>query len=251
MRGAPAVAALLLCALPAQAASVQDLLRAYPDFLAGIEGNMLVWRDSARMPISDGQSDKTPEEALRHGSIADQMRLPYPLGAPVDAEPDGDPGRVRNRAFFDRMYGDCHAGQVTPRLVRVPWLPRTLGQTVSITAVNGVDHALTAISRELDELPAEFHRYLWPIGGTYACRAVADTGQTRMHAWGAAIDINARQSDYWYWRRRQGYENRVPAEIVAVFERHGFIWGGRWAHYDTMHFEYRPELTGYIAGSDR
>mgnify|MGYP002637708491 CR=1 FL=1 len=22
----------------------------------------------------------------------------------------------------------------------------------------------------------------------------------------------------------------------------GFIWGGRWFHYDTMHFEYRPEL---------
>ena len=30
--------------------------------------------------------------------------------------------------------------------------------------------------------------------------------------------------------------------IVDVFERHGFIWGGRWFHYDTMHFEYRPEL---------
>src|SRR5690242_16362928 len=28
------------------------------------------------------------------------------------------------------------------------------------------------------------------------------------------------------------------------FEQHGFIWGGRWAHYDTMHFEYRPELLG-------
>jgi len=21
-----------------------------------------------------------------------------------------------------------------------------------------------------------------------------------------------------------------------------FIWGGRWYHFDTMHFEYRPEL---------
>ena len=34
----------------------------------------------------------------------------------------------------------------------------------------------------------------------------------------------------------------VPHEIVEVFERHGFIWGGKWYHYDTMHFEYRPEL---------
>jgi hypothetical protein len=34
----------------------------------------------------------------------------------------------------------------------------------------------------------------------------------------------------------------MPREIVDAFERHGFIWGGRWYHYDTMHFEYRPEL---------
>ena len=32
-------------------------------------------------------------------------------------------------------------------------------------------------------------------------------------------------------------------EIVRIFEKHGFIWGGRWYHYDTMHFEYRPELS--------
>jgi hypothetical protein len=29
---------------------------------------------------------------------------------------------------------------------------------------------------------------------------------------------------------------------VDIFERHGFIWGGKWGHFDTMHFEYRPEL---------
>ncbi|WP_265937085.1 M15 family metallopeptidase [Aliarcobacter butzleri] len=27
-----------------------------------------------------------------------------------------------------------------------------------------------------------------------------------------------------------------------MFEKYGFIWGGRWYHFDTMHFEYRPEL---------
>jgi hypothetical protein len=31
---------------------------------------------------------------------------------------------------------------------------------------------------------------------------------------------------------------------VAVFEREGFIWGGKWYHFDPIHFEYRPELTG-------
>ena len=33
-----------------------------------------------------------------------------------------------------------------------------------------------------------------------------------------------------------------PWEIVAAFEAQGFIWGGKWYHYDIMHFEYRPEL---------
>ena len=39
------------------------------------------------------------------------------------------------------------------------------------------------------------------------------------------------------------YKNEIPREIVDIFEKHGFIWGGKWYHYDTMHFEYRPELT--------
>ncbi len=36
--------------------------------------------------------------------------------------------------------------------------------------------------------------------------------------------------------------DKYPKEIVEVFEKHGFIWGGKWSHYDLMHFEYRPEL---------
>ena len=39
----------------------------------------------------------------------------------------------------------------------------------------------------------------------------------------------------------------MPQNLIDIFEKHGFIWGGRWYHYDTMHFEYRPEvLSGCI-----
>jgi len=40
------------------------------------------------------------------------------------------------------------------------------------------------------------------------------------------------------------YERRwaVPQTVVAAFERHGFVWGGKWLFFDTMHFEYRPEI---------
>jgi hypothetical protein len=243
------LAAAVLFGMPAVAASMQDLLRAYPDALTGFDGSELIWRDGTRMPVDDGRPDKSPEELLRQGSILDQLRLTYPIGAPLLPAPQQDPGRIRNRSFFDKMYGDCRAGQVAPRLVPVVWLPKTWGHTVRITSVNGVDKQLAAISRELDEMPPEDKKYLYPLGGTYNCRAVADTGQSSMHSWGAAIDINTAYSDYWLWRRTGSglapYTNRIPAEIVSIFERHGFIWGGRWEHFDTMHFEYRPELLDY------
>jgi hypothetical protein len=245
---------LLLLAAPGRtvAASIQDLVRAYPDALAGFDGSDLIWRDGTRMPVDDERPDKTPVDLLRQGSILDQLKLAYPAGAPL-LPPLQDPGRIRNRAFFDKMYGDCHAGQVAPKLVPVIWLPTTWGHVVRITSVNGVNTQLAAISRELDTLPPEDKNALYPLGGTYECRAVADTGEPSMHSWGAAIDINTAHSDYWLWHRTAGdsvpYRNRIPPEIVDIFERHGFIWGGRWAHYDTMHFEYRPELIEH--GTDR
>jgi hypothetical protein len=66
-----------------------------------------------------------------------------------------------------------------------------------------------------------------------------------VHAFGAAIDLNARFGDYWQWRKGGGpivWKNRIPLPIVEIFERHGFIWGGKWYHYDSLHFEYRPEI---------
>ena len=61
------------------------------------------------------------------------------------------------------------------------------------------------------------------------------------------IDINVAQSDYWrnFKPDSKGvysYRNRIPWKIVEIFEKYGFIWGGKWYHFDTMHFEYRPEL---------
>jgi len=241
-----AIALLVGTSAASIAASMDDLVHAYSDALPGFDGSNLIWRDGTRMPVGNGQPDKSMEAQLRNGSILDQLRLAYPTGAAFLPLPEQDPGRVRNRAFFDKMYGDCKAGQVAPALAHVVWLPNTWGHAVSITSVNGVDRQLAAVSRELDALPAEDKKYLYPLGGTYACRSVADTGQTSMHAWGAAIDINLAFSDYWLWHRSAGiapaYVNRIPLDFVAAFERHGFIWGGRWRHFDTMHFEYRPEL---------
>jgi hypothetical protein len=68
-----------------------------------------------------------------------------------------------------------------------------------------------------------------------------------MHSFGIAIDINVSSADYWRWnsgRTAPGLKKgkKIPYRLIEIFERRGFIWGGKWYHYDTMHFEYRPEL---------
>jgi len=231
--------------------ALDAVVAAYPDAFTGHDDTALHWRDGKIMPASDGVANKTLSELLRRASILDQFRIPYPRG-PLPQPPavDSDPGRFRNAAFFTKMYGDCRKGEVSARLVSVVWLPKTWvgktwGQTIRVTAVNGVDQRLRAISLELDALPENIKHAAYPIAGTYNCRAVADTGQPSPHGYGIAIDLNLAFSDYWYWRGRDGaavYRNRMPEEIVAIFEKHGFIWGGKWYHFDTMHFEYRPEL---------
>jgi hypothetical protein len=218
--------------------ALDTLVAAYPNALAGQDGKMLRWRDGTVMPLLDGTETKPFQELLQHASIADQFRIPYPRG-PLDKPPaiDVDPGRFRNKAFFAKMYGDCQKGEVLPHLASLVWLPNTWGQAIRFTAVNGVDAQLRAVSAEIDALPEKIKHAAYPIAGTYNCRAVADTGQPSAHGYGIAIDLNTAVSDYWYWQPHNGaivYRNRMPEEIVAIFEKHGFIWGGKWYHLDTM-----------------
>ena len=227
----------------AQTTALDALVRAYPDFLASYDGSFLIWKDGTRMSVSDGRSDKNFEEKLRNPSILDQLSIPYVKGSlATPPGPQDDPGRFRNIAFFDKMYGDCSKGVVQEKLTKVAWLPKVGGGFLPITKVNGVADKLRAVSEELEQLPPELSKYAFPSAGTFNCRPVADTGNRSAHAWGVAIDINTKFSDYWLWAKNGSYRNRIPFDIVDIFERHGFIWGGKWGHFDTMHFEYRPEL---------
>ena len=191
--------------LPAQpdpvGLALDRLVAAYPHALAGHDAESLHWRDGTVMPVSDGIAGKTFPELLRHASIIDQFRIPYPRG-PLEKPPavDADPGRFRNTAFFTKMYGDCRKGEVSPRLVSLTWLPKSWGQSIRVTSVNDVDEHLRAVSAEIDALPEKIKRAAYPIAGTYNCRAVADTGQPSPHGYGIAIDLNTAFSDYWYWR---------------------------------------------------
>jgi hypothetical protein len=243
--------ALLLAGFPCSAFAdpkFDALIAAYPDKLASYTETELIWKDGSRMPLGSARPDKPFSEKLDQADIRDQFAIAYPLAtAPFQAPgTDQDPGRIRNDAFFLKMYGDCRKGEVTPNLRAVPWLPNHGGSTVRATAINGVADQLEQVSRDLDLLPAPMIKYLVPMSGIYNCRPIAATNRLSVHAFGAAIDINAKFGDYWLWAKRPDgtivWRNQIPEKIVEIFERHGFIWGGRWYHFDSLHFEYRPEL---------
>ena len=221
------------------------LVRAYPDALSGHDDRTIIWRDGTVMSVDNGAGDKPFDQLLRNASILDQLRLPYAVGTSAPPAANADPGRFRNEAFFKKMYGDCNAGEVKRNLVTINWLPRSWGKPVQVTRVNGVVERLKQVSAEIDALDPAVRAAAFPIAGVLSCRPVADTGRMSMHGYAAAIDLNLKYSDYWLWAGKGKtipYKNRMPQQIVDIFERHGFIWGGKWYHYDTMHFEYRPEL---------
>ncbi len=179
----------------------------------------------------------------------DELSQAYPIGPQSFAAPavNFDPGRYRCAALFKKMYGET-AKEVESHLTTIRWLPHSTQKVVRISRVNGVDHQLEAVSAELDQLPPEEKKYVLKTGGTFNWRPIAGSDQLSAHAFGIAIDIDPDYSDYWHWDiggdhgKLIPYKNRIPHQIVEIFERHGFIWGGKWYHYDTMHFEYRPEL---------
>jgi hypothetical protein len=58
------------------------------------------------------------------------------------------------------------------------------------------------------------------------------------HSWGIAIDVNVAWNGYGKTPAAPGTTGSVH-EIVPVFERHGFAWGGYFSppYEDGMHFE--------------
>jgi hypothetical protein len=75
------------------------------------------------------------------------------------------------------------------------------------------------------------------------------------HSYGLALDLVPRSTEgkhvFWLWSAARmwnweriplGFRWRPPEEVIKAFEDNGFIWGGKWYHFDSMHFEYRPEI---------
>lgn len=117
------------------------------------------------------------------------------------------------------------------------WIDRHLVTTDvpvlgTVTCHRGVLGQLRGAMRELaaSDLEATVRSY----HGCYVPRFIGwdDTNMLSYHSWGIAFDLNLRGN-------LRGAEPHQDPSLVAVLERWGFQWGGRWIVPDGNHFEYR------------
>ena len=212
----------------------------------------LLAADGSRYLYDDGKR-KDPNDFLNHADLEDMFFYQYPLTNPTDRLPeDFDPGRARPEEFFKMLYGNS-AAAVRANLVDVEFA----GKKVKFSKLHGASEALAAVAKDLTEAvktKPELKLWLTNLDGTFNWRNIEGTERLSTHSYGIAIDLNADRSKYWRWEKKPG--NLVtfsrldfPVPIIAAFEAHGFVWGGKWYHYDTMHFEYRPEILHAAGGT--
>ncbi|HSU02909.1 MAG TPA: M15 family metallopeptidase [Nocardioides sp.] len=66
--------------------------------------------------------------------------------------------------------------------------------------------------------------------GCYYPRFIANTTSLSNHSFGLALDLNVPGNG-------RGTVGDIDRDVVAVFKKWGFAWGGDWRYTDPMHFE--------------
>lgn len=233
------------------------LMMAYPGQIIGVakdsQSIYVVMKSGARL-IYDDKKVKSFDDVLVDADLQDMLSQVYPLSDIKSLlEDNNDPGRIRDYAFFSEVYGKTKDG-IKANLVKVP----DCKEDPVFNQCNGAASALGDAFKEVSTLIGNNKKisgFVYPLSGTFNYRDIAGTDRLSMHSFAIAIDLHLNGNDYWRWVSREKGQKRLdayPQELVQVFQKHGFIWGGKWAHFDMVHFEYRPEIimkAKYYVGS--
>ena len=229
----------------------QDLLvlmLAYPEQIIDIEkdsnDSIYIVMKNGKKILYDDKKEKTYDQKFFNADLEDTLSDIYPLNM-IDKVMDNnyDPGRIRNYGFLGAMYGESKS-EIEKNLSSIS----TYYGTVMFSTVNKASEELKAALNDISNTLQRGSRdesYVAPLSGGYNYRHIQDTGLLSAHAYGISIDLNRNDSDYWKWVSKEEGSKRIasyPQAIVEAFENHGFVWGGKWAHFDILHFEYRPEI---------
>ncbi|NLD47595.1 MAG: M15 family metallopeptidase [Clostridiaceae bacterium] len=224
------------------------LMMAYPDFIKGVYkdagGIGYIVMNSGQKIAYDDLKNKSYDKKLESADLEDMLHQIYPLND-IDGlmEQDYDPGRIRQYILLNEVYGKSEQ-QVNKNLENV----RAGNKNLSFNKNNKASEQLREVFSEISVLVdnnKSIYAFVFPVNGTFNYRVIAGTSQLSPHSFGIAIDLRSDKRDYWRWATREQGQERIsqyPREVVRIFEKHNFIWGGKWGHFDILHFEYRPEL---------
>jgi len=164
---------------------------------------------------------------------------------------------VRDNTFLDTLYGGSTRVAMDLNMNKMSALGyRTEAHSIVVEKLNIVD-------KEVKELAStnanvrDFLSSLQMVSG-YFWRNISKSSNRSYHSYGVAFDLLPKTTRgkqvYWDWSRvnnKHWYSIphylrwMPPDELIRIFENHGFVWGGKWQFFDTMHFEYRPEIIIY------
>lgn len=228
----------------------QDLLClmiAYPEYITNIEeanDHVYLIMKSGKKLLYDDKARKNSNQKLANPDLQDTLEQIYPLSPTrsIMVE-DFDPGRFRCYELLSQVYGSSKK-EIETNLtnVRVGYINHQFNSS------NNASTALETAFKEILPLSKKnqnVKRCVFPSSGTFNYRVISGTNRLSPHSFGIAIDLASDKRDYWKWASKEAGEKRLstyPSELVEIFENNGFIWGGKWSHFDILHFEYRPEI---------
>ena len=118
-----------------------------------------------------------------------------------------------------------------PQLVKVPKGPAGGKVKFNVLATDALREAWAEVEAKglLDRVVS------WDQ--SYSPRTIRGTKRLSAHACGLAFDINVDANPYGQPSKPAGTPGAV-AELVPIFEKHGFRWGGTYPKPDPGHFEF-------------
>ena len=178
----------------------------------------------------------SPEEAARLENFAEQRATVMPARAPY---------------FFNTLYRAHDRQESYDRVKTLRFLGTQIIVHYSILeALSLVEERILAASRT-DPQVRNWIANIESMTGWF-WRNIVGSASRSFHSYGVAIDILARSTGgravFWQWAGPNWFnithEQRFhpPDAVIKAFESYGFVWGGKWLFFDTMHFEYRPEV---------
>ena len=160
----------------------------------------------------------------------------------------------RSGFFYDELLSAATRAETERQIVRISFLGKTPKVHKLIQQKLAVIEEHIYAAAKIDNTVKKWIDNLAPVEA-YNWRNIANTQSRSYHSYGLAIDLLPKslgnKQTYWLWTsdHREDWWNvpykeryHPPEAVIKIFESYGFVWGGKWIMFDTMHFEYRPEV---------